>query len=170
MLFESQTNSFSLDIIGRRAHSIDFYLTFSEFLIDVDSLNVLTDRYDTLLAHACNCGGEKTFGQVIASGSVDLGHVLEHLTIDLLVRAYRRVYGSQEIPIFAGTTSLVEDRHDTQRITISYVFGQAILVYEAMRRACHVIDEVLSGESLSQPQEVIGPLVMLLNDKTVCRR
>jgi len=170
MLFESEVNEFSLSVVRRRAHAIDFCLTAHSLVISSSAIQILLDVYETIAAHACNCSGEKTFGQVVAAGSVDLGHVLEHLTIDLLVRTYGRMYDAQNSPVFAGTTSSIDRAHNSQRIIISYVSGQAALVYEAMRTACQIMDSVLSGENLSLPDKMIAPLVTLLADESVCRR
>jgi|GEM_PF-6320936 len=133
-------DGFSLTIARRRAHAVDFRLVAPGYSEPVGPLLLerVLDAYPTLPDHACDTGGPTTFGAVIATGAVDLGHLLEHLAIDLEVRAWRSA--SAAVPVFAGNTSWIERERGVQRITLSYVTGQAAVTYEAMRQACRVVD------------------------------
>jgi hypothetical protein len=163
MLYESARSGFSLSIIRRRAHAIDFRLETSvSASVDAAVVTGVLDVYPSLASHACDCAGATRFGQVIAAGRLDLGHVLEHLCIDLLVRAYAAVYGEANVPTFAGNTRALGPSGRDWCIMLSYVKGQASAAYEAMRLAATIMDDALGARGLAAPAEVLQPLIALI--------
>ena len=70
-------------------------------------------RFPTLRAHACVNARGKTFGSVIEHTS--LAHLLEHLWIELQVRA-----STDEQARFVGTTEWLDEATGTARIQMSY--------------------------------------------------
>jgi hypothetical protein len=70
----------------------------------------------SLAEHACHASGVHRFGAVIVGTT--LPHLLEHLTIDLLVEAHPGIQ-------FAGTTSWLDDEAGTMLVRVSAIAGSA---------------------------------------------
>lgn len=123
---------------------------------------VLTERFPTLPVHACVSEGGGVFGDVMAD--TPLPHVLEHLVIDVQVRAEKAVEhqagnasGGKGSPCgqgdrlgvgvpdvaYVGTSEWIDEAAGTARIEVS--FADDLVALRAFRDAAQALDAALAS-------------------------
>lgn len=95
----------------------------------------LRERFPTLPLHACVNEVGDTFGSVMDSTS--LPHVLEHLVIDLQVRAH----ANESAPTFVGTTEWLDEAAGTALVQVS--FADDLIALRALRDAADILNQAV---------------------------
>lgn len=109
------------------------------------------DAFPNLAHHACVNNAGSTFGDVIAQTSVP--HLLEHLVVELQVRAVlrcrkevenapaRKMLPKSQSEVFVGTTEWVNEEEGRARIEVS--FTDDLVALQAFREAVHFLESVV---------------------------
>lgn len=111
----------------------------------IDGFNKrLLNAFPSLLEHSCSRGRQGGFIERINEGTM-LGHVLEHVAIEMLNLAGEKVS-------FGKTTTLNEEAGEYE-VVFSYYSREAAI--EAIRMACHNINLLLAEEEICLNRDII---------------
>ncbi len=101
----------------------------------------LLRRLPTLRQHACVNDKGTTFSAVMDETS--LPHVLEHVAIDLQVRADDSPEGGARCAAYVGVTEWVDERAGVARVSISYT--DDLVALRALRDGAALVNEALAA-------------------------
>jgi cyanophycin synthetase len=104
----------------------------------------LLKTFPSLAEHKCSRGRRGGFIERITEGTL-LGHVLEHVTIEMLNLAGEEVS-------FGKTTTLDEDKGEYE-VVFSYYSREAAI--EALHLACHNINLIIAGQEIDLNKELM---------------
>ena len=115
-----------------RRTAMDFALRVQPWLEEIPQtlLHDVFEQRPTLSEHACT--------HDYVSGAITLPHLLEHITIDLLVQRDREVGGCQE---FAGYTRWLDRKTGLARITLKSI--DHAQTHAAMIDACKLMESLI---------------------------